>query len=157
MSGKQKCKLLREIRQKIAEENDIPLVTEECRYRGDCKGTCPKCESELRYLERQLEKRRSLGKRVTVSALALGMAATIGGCRLLVPQPLEGDVPYTPPETETVAGSDGGAATPTDGPEEFTLEGDVLYAPESGFAPEDNTTPTACGTPEMTESVSNNG
>ena len=33
----------------------------------------------------------------------------------------------------------------------------VLYAPESGFAPEDNTTPTACGTPEMTESVRNNG
>ena len=145
MPGKQKCKLLREIRRKIADENDIPLATEECRYQGDCRGTCPRCESELRYLEQQLEKRRSIGKRVTVSALALGMAATLGGC---IPQPLEGDVPYTPPETETVAGVDGGAATPTDGPEDFTLEGDVLYVPDSGFAPEDNIMATVYGPPE---------
>ena len=51
MRGKKKCRLLREIRQRIAQENDIPLVTEECEYKGDCRGTCPKCESELRYLE----------------------------------------------------------------------------------------------------------
>lgn len=34
MSGKKKCKILREIRQKIADENDIPFVTEECRFKG---------------------------------------------------------------------------------------------------------------------------
>ena len=146
MSGKKKCRLLREIRQRIADENDIPLVTEECRYRGDCKGSCPKCESELRYLEQQLEKRRSLGKKVTVSALALGMAASIGGCRLIMSQPLEGDVPYTPPETETVSEGDG-AATPTDEPWETALVGDVLYEPESGFSPEDNVSPTVYGPP----------
>ena len=80
MRGKNKCKILKEIRQKIADENDIPYVTRECSYQGDCTGTCPKCESELRYLERELEKRASLGKRVAVGAVCAGMALTTAGC-----------------------------------------------------------------------------
>ena len=36
------CKMLREIRRQIANENDIPYITEDCKYKGDCKGTCPK-------------------------------------------------------------------------------------------------------------------
>ena len=116
MPGKKKCKILREIRQKIADENDIPFVTEECRYKGECKGTCPRCESELRYLEQQLEKRRSLGKAVTVSALAVGLAASFAGCRPQVSgylderEPttsdeivLEGEVAYPEDESETDA------------------------------------------------------
>lgn len=80
MLGKQKCKILKEIRQKIADENDIPYVTRECTHKGDCKGTCPKCEAELRYLEQQLAKRQSLGKRVTVAALCTGLAFGSTGC-----------------------------------------------------------------------------
>ena len=57
MLGKQKCRILKEIRQKIADENDIPYVTRECSFQGECRGTCPRCESELRYLEKELEKR----------------------------------------------------------------------------------------------------
>ena len=60
--GKKTCKILKEIRKQIAEENDISLITEECNYKGDCLGTCPKCEEEVRYLERELEKRQRLGK-----------------------------------------------------------------------------------------------
>ena len=52
--GKQTCKILKEIRKQIAAENDIKLVIEECTYQGDCLGTCPKCEAEVRYLEREL-------------------------------------------------------------------------------------------------------
>ena len=81
--GKEKCRILREIRKTIAEENDIPLVTEECRYKGNCKGTCPKCEAELRYLEQQLEKRRAIGKKVAVSAMALGLMASSSGCHMI--------------------------------------------------------------------------
>ena len=121
MRGKKKCRLLREIRQKIADENDIPLVTEECRYRGDCRGTCPKCEAELRFLERQLEQRRALGKRVTVSALALGMAASVAGCRHVTHQP-EGDVPYSDPETVSVDGTDTGTDTDPEATEEYATE-----------------------------------
>ena len=71
MSGKEKCKYLREIRKKIALENDITLVTSECTFKGECKGTCPKCEAEVRYLERELDKRRNLGKVITLAGLTL--------------------------------------------------------------------------------------
>ena len=72
MLGKQKCKILKEIRQRIADENDIPYVTRDCRYRGECTGTCPKCEAELRYLEQELEKRERAGKEPTVAGLYSG-------------------------------------------------------------------------------------
>ena len=71
--GKQTCKILKEIRKQIAEENDIKLVIEECTYQGDCMGTCPKCESEVRYLERELEKRQRLGKAAVVAGLSVGL------------------------------------------------------------------------------------
>lgn len=93
MTGKNKCKILKEIRSKIAKENDIPFITKECTYQGQCKGTCPKCEQELVYLEQQLAKRRQLGKMVTVSALALGMTLGSVGCQPQI-EVLEGDVPY---------------------------------------------------------------
>ena len=80
MLGKQKCRILREIRQKIADENDIPYVTRECSYQGTCRGTCPRCESELRYLEEQLAQRAALGKKVTVAALCAGMSFAVAGC-----------------------------------------------------------------------------
>ena len=89
MRGKDKCKILKEIRQRIADENDIPYVTRECGYHGECTGTCPRCESELRYLEQQLERRRSLGKRVSVAALCVGMALASAGCAPTVKQPTE--------------------------------------------------------------------
>ena len=80
MKGKNKCKILKEIRQKIADENDIPYVTRECTYQGECKGTCPKCEAELRYLEQELEKRRKLGKTVAVAAVAASLSMALTGC-----------------------------------------------------------------------------
>ena len=69
MLGKEKCRILKQIRQRIADENDIPYVTRECTYQGDCLGTCPKCESELRYLEQELAKREARGKKIAVAAL----------------------------------------------------------------------------------------
>lgn len=80
MLGKQKCKILKEIRQRIADENDIPWVTSECTHRGACRGTCPRCEGELRELERQLAARQAMGRRVTVAALCAGLAFSSVGC-----------------------------------------------------------------------------
>ena len=74
--GKQTCKILKEIRKQIAAENDIKLVIEECTYQGDCKGTCPKCEEEVRYLERELEKRQRMGKAAIVAGLSVGLLGT---------------------------------------------------------------------------------
>jgi hypothetical protein len=74
--GKQTCKILKEIRRQIAAENDIEFVTSECTYKGDCQGTCPKCEAEVRYLERELEKRQRLGKAAMVAGLSVGLLST---------------------------------------------------------------------------------
>lgn len=71
--GKTTCRILKEIRRQIAEANDIEYVVEECQYKGDCKGTCPKCEAEVMYLESQLHKRQMLGKAVVVAGLSLGV------------------------------------------------------------------------------------
>jgi len=68
MRGKKKCKILKEIRKRIADENDIPYEIRNCNYQGDCSGTCPKCEGELRWLEYQLKKKEELGQPVKINA-----------------------------------------------------------------------------------------
>ena len=68
--GKTTCKVLKEVRRKIADANGIPLQERECTHTGDCAGTCPYCESEVRYLERELSKRKSLGKAVALAGIA---------------------------------------------------------------------------------------
>ena len=73
--GKKTCKILKDIRRQIAEANDIEYITSECQYKGDCTGTCPKCESEVRYLEHQLERRRMAGKAITLLGLSAGIIA----------------------------------------------------------------------------------
>lgn len=76
--GKQTCKILKDIRRQIAEANDIEFVTSECRYKGDCLGTCPKCEAELRYLEERLRARSLSGKAVAIAGISAGMLLMFG-------------------------------------------------------------------------------
>ena len=78
--GKKVCKILKEIRRQIAEKNDIALVISECHFQGECKGTCPKCEAEVRHLENELNKRKQLGKAVAIAGISLGVAGTFTGC-----------------------------------------------------------------------------
>ncbi len=73
--GKQTCRILKDIRWQIAEANDIEYITSECQYKGDCRGTCPKCEAEVRYLEQQLERRRTAGKAITLLGISAGLVA----------------------------------------------------------------------------------
>lgn len=77
--GKQTCKILKEIRRQIAEANGIEFATSECRYKGDCLGTCPKCEVEVRYLEQQLCARSLVGKAVVLAGISAGMVL-MSGC-----------------------------------------------------------------------------
>ncbi|MCR4852812.1 MAG: energy transducer TonB [Prevotella sp.] len=93
--GKFICKTLKTIRKQIADANEIPYETTECKHEGDCAGTCPKCEQEVRYIENQLIKRRALGKAVAVVGLSVGLAA-LSSCRSHKSEEaiqLEGDVP----------------------------------------------------------------
>lgn len=80
MRGKEKCKALKEIRRQIAEENDIPYVVSQCTHQGECRGTCPKCEAELRYLERELAIRQGLGKAVAVVGISTSVCAGLTAC-----------------------------------------------------------------------------
>ena len=149
MTGKDKCRMLREIRRRIAEENDIELITRDCTYQGACRGTCPKCEAELRLLEQKLERRRSLGLRVSVAALAVGMTVSMAGCVPASPGgELEGApeptaevrsvTPTRPPKTDDpVAGAmpepyhDGElGGEPIAIPPDDTLEGEPIAIPE---------------------------
>ncbi len=50
MKGKEKCKLLKEVRKEFADANGIPYEPRECNYEGDCLGTCPACEKETEDL-----------------------------------------------------------------------------------------------------------
>lgn len=75
--GKQTCKILKEIRRQIAEANGIEFATSECRYQGDCLGTCPKCEAEVRYLEQQLRIRSLAGKAVALAGISAASLAML--------------------------------------------------------------------------------
>ena len=77
--GKQTCKILKEIRRQIAEANGIEFATSECRYKGDCLGTCPKCEAEVRYLEQQLRARSLAGKAIALAGISAGIML-MSGC-----------------------------------------------------------------------------
>ena len=127
MKGKDKCRMLKQIRKKIADANDIPYVVEECPYQGECRGTCPKCEAELRKMEQELSLRRRIGKGIAVVGVAAGVMASTTACDAgdvvdfiedavmsitnqrqidgVVPAPLTGDVAY-PTEGEAMPWDD---------------------------------------------------
>lgn len=75
--GKSTCKVLKEIRQKIANENGIRYAPKECHYKGECKGTCPACEAEVRYLEEELKRKRRNGFAIKLGGIAAGLCAMV--------------------------------------------------------------------------------
>lgn len=54
MTGKEKCRFLRKIREKIARKIGLSISQEPCTYEGPCSGTCPKCDQEAQRLNEQL-------------------------------------------------------------------------------------------------------
>ena len=75
--GRSTCKLLKSIRQQIADANGISYRPKECHHKGDCAGTCPACEEEIRYLERELKARKGNGFGMKVAGIAAGICATV--------------------------------------------------------------------------------
>lgn len=156
MDGKVTCHALKNIRKALAEKNGIPFEIEECTYEGDCSGTCPKCEAELRYLERALEEKERRGEPIETElnieiessriesdggADALRRAgrrdAAIRGKMLLSdtdeePEMLEGDVPAPPLSGQILPPPDDRLRMkrpPEDIPE--MLEGEPVWPPEN--------------------------
>ena len=77
VKGKSTCKLLKDIRQQIADANGISYQPKECHHEGDCAGTCPACEEEIRFLERELKARKGNGFGMKVAGIAAGICATV--------------------------------------------------------------------------------
>ena len=69
--------MLKSIRQQIADANGISYRPKECQHKGDCTGTCPACEEEIRYLERELKARKGNGFGMKVAGIAAGICATV--------------------------------------------------------------------------------
>ena len=154
MFGKEKCKMLKEIRAEIAKNNEIEFVTKECTHQGKCKGTCPACEAEVAYLEEQLEKRRALGKAVCVAGLSAAMVAGVVqtnqvnsktynmNSNTYLSDPMEqpmGAIPFTPEPTEE--------STPE-------MPAGAPYIPDVIETPEPTLEPTPAGAsyiPDVTE------
>ena len=107
--GKEKCRILKEIRAEIAKANDIEWVVSECKHQGNCKGTCPKCEKEVRDLEAALAKREAMGKKVAVVGISAAISLSVTGCDPLVAT-TNGDM--GPPETQETQAIAGGMPLP---------------------------------------------
>ena len=100
MNGKGKCKILKDIRRQIAKDNDIEFVTAECKYQGDCTGTCPKCEAEVRYLEQELAKRQKAGKAIAVAGIAAALVIGAAGCGMDSPTFTDSTPSSNPQQTD---------------------------------------------------------
>ena len=73
--GRNICNTLKAIRKQIADANGIEYSPEECHFKGECKGTCPKCEQDVRDLEHELHLRQMAGKAIKVAGIAAGLVA----------------------------------------------------------------------------------
>lgn len=135
MKGKERCRILKEIRQRIADENGIEFITSECKHKGDCRGTCPKCEAEVEYLERELMRRQRLGKSIAVAGIAASLVLTGVSCS---PDPigneLDGDMRVeesTPGLLEEEPSTDNGEEELMGEPVE-DIQGAIPYIDENG-------------------------
>ena len=85
MTGKETCARLREIRNDIAVRNGLTPVPDTCTHSGDCPGTCPKCEAELKTLSEALEARARRKRRVALAGVSVGLCAALAGCSVETP------------------------------------------------------------------------
>ena len=131
--GKEKCRILKEIRAEIARQNDIEWVVSECKHQGNCKGTCPKCEQEVRELEKALARREALGKTVAVVGVSASIALSVTGCANPLFRPTAG-VPMPPDSGEPLPSnteSESVYETASQGEEVVTEQGEVTVPWES--------------------------
>lgn len=78
--GKLVCNTLKCVRKRIADANNISYEYKDCSYDGDCKGTCPACEEEVKYLETELLLRKNAGKTINIIGVAIGVGAMAISC-----------------------------------------------------------------------------
>ncbi len=100
--GKITCEVLKKIRSEIAEANQIDYRSEPCSFKGECLGTCPKCESELQYLEHQLIKKQGSQKTALFAGVSLAIMSGLSACKQSDPAVQNTQTPSVKPQTEAV-------------------------------------------------------
>lgn len=120
------CNTLKAIRKQIADANGISYSPEECHFKGECKGTCPKCEQDVRDLEHELHLRQMAGKAIKVAGIAAGLVA-MTACSDGKVQRISSDA--TKSELNKVE-------EPIPGDRQ--LEGDISFSDEAKYAEEEN-------------------
>lgn len=77
--GRSICNTLKQIRLDVARANGIDYAPATCNHKGDCAGTCPACESEVEYIEKEIARRHSLGKAVLIAGIGLTSLTAMAG------------------------------------------------------------------------------
>lgn len=77
MTHKQKCKKMKAIRKSIADRIGVDLHQSECTYKGECSGTCPRCEQEEKTLNRALLKSTAAVAGLAMSAISLAGCGSV--------------------------------------------------------------------------------
>lgn len=106
--GKAKCNLLREIREEIAARaGSSKLPPHNCSHSGNCPGTCPRCESEMGRLSRDVQSRDNLTIKVSeelsrridsFATLSNDEDITVLNGDVAAPPELDGQVAFQPPQ-----------------------------------------------------------
>lgn len=126
--NKAKCERLKQIRKQLADRIGVDLHQSECTYRGECKGTCPKCAHEEKQLNQALAAKGMLV--AGLATLSLGLA----GCGNQYGD-LEGEIETIGSEAEIseMISTESTDITEAGTEEVIELEGDVVYEPDSEF------------------------
>ena len=116
MKGKDKCELLRSIRQSIAELNGIQYSPKECDHDECTIGTCPLCEEEEFWLMDELRKKEAAGSPINIDSESLFVFELLSKeptddeeeheILMGIPAPLEGDIMPSLPEEDDEANDD---------------------------------------------------
>ncbi|WP_274288993.1 energy transducer TonB [Prevotella corporis] len=96
--GRNICNILKAIRKQIADANEIKYSPEECHFKGECKGTCPKCEQDVKDLEYELRLRQMAGKAIKVAGIALGITTLATSTTSCATQKAKYDMESSMPE-----------------------------------------------------------
>ncbi len=106
LTGKQKCEMLRNIRKEIAQKNGIEYLSADCTHQGDCPGTCPKCDVEVRFLEYELNRKAQKGETISIIGINEDIVKMIEQVEDAVGNSIETDDTNDQPETFTATGMD---------------------------------------------------
>lgn len=164
MTHKEKCKKMKSIRKSIADRLGIDLHQTECTYKGECKGTCPRCAQEEKTLNKALLKNTAAVAGLAMSTIAITSCGSVedrtteskinskeyiengtseeNGTTTVTTQSFEGDVVVEGMETldpncTVTITSEEPISGDIDSTSEPPLEGEPVYDPSTEITTED--------------------